>query len=730
MKPRTLVILVGALSCILDGPARAALCTAPQLFNPVTSIPLGVRPNRAVFADFNHDGILDAAFPIRDQLVGGYGTSIAVMLGNGGGGIGNGTFAPAIFYTVGQQVLEAVSVDLDGDGNLDLAVTNGVDNDVSILHGHGDGTFDLARNVPCGTNPYGIATGDFNHDGIPDLVVANNSIAAVSVLIGLGGGTFAAPASYPVPDLSLSVVVGDLNRDGELDLVATAYYGGMAVLLGNGDGTLQPAQAVSTGGVPYVMALADVDGDGILDLIAGNQGYGGLAVLKGTGTGLFGPPTIYGHWSWSVGGVVVADFDGDGISDVALTNCTGNTVIILKGQGSGGVGNGEFTVHSAYPVGSFPVGLAVGQLNGDGALDLATAAYDGGSASILLGGCITPPPPPPPPQAPHLVSVRDVPNDHGRKVFLRWNKSSLDYAGAQSFGGYRVWRRLPPEAAALVARVGAANRTYTQRGVNGATDPARILTDYWEALATLPGEGLAGYGYTAPTIQDSTADSNPFTAFFVTALTANPGLFYESNVDSGYSVDNIPPEMPAAFAAQYVAGATHLRWSANLEPDLSGYRLYRGSAPEFEPGQASLVAAVSDTTFVDADCVGCFYKLAAANRSGFESPYAMISPSGTTAVDPSRLPVTLYLAAPSPNPARSGSSFTFGLPRPALVSLAVYDVNGRLVRELARASFPAGEHAIRWDLRNADGAPVSGGLFFVRLSAEGRTRTGRLAVIR
>ena len=727
MNPRPFTFLVAALSCALAGPVLATVCTQPVWFNPSTSISMGMRPNRVVLADFNHDGILDAAVPFRDQLSSGYGTSIAVMLGNGSGGVGNGTFASPTLYTTGTQVMEAVAADLDGDGNLDLAVTNDQDNNVAILHGHGDGTFNLAGNAPCGPNPYGIATGDFNLDGIPDLVVGNNSVASVSVLRGLGGGTFAAPVAYSVADLSLSVVVADLNRDGHPDVVATAYYGGMAVLLGNGDGTLRPAQAVNTGGVPYVMALADVDGDGNLDLLAGNQGYGGLAVLKGTGTGTFGTPAIYGAGSWSVGGVVVADFNGDGISDVALANATGNAIVILKGQGSGGVGDGTFALQRTYPVGSFPVGLAVGELNGDGSKDLLTAAYGSGSISSLLGGCITPPLPP---QAPHLVSVKDVPNDHGRAVFLRWTKSSLDYAGASSFAGYRVWRRLPPEAAALLAGRAVADPGIMMRAISDDLDPTRVLTDYWESLATLPGEGLEGYGYSAPTIQDSTAGSNPYTAFFVTALTSYPGTFYQSNVDSGYSVDNIPPEMPAAFAAQYVAGATHLRWSSNLEPDLAGYRLYRGSSSSFQPDTTNLVAVVPDTTYVDATGGAYYYKLTAANRSSLQSPSALLAPGATLAVDPDRVPTALFLAAPSPNPARSGATFRFGLPREAAVSLVVFDVNGREVRELARTRYPAGEHTVGWDLRDASGAPVSGGLFFIRLRADGVARVGRVAVVR
>jgi len=78
----------------------------------------------------------------------------------------------------------------------------------------------------------------------------------------------------------------------------------------------------------------------------------------------------------------------------------------------------------------------------------------------------------------------------------------------------------------------------------------------------------------------------------------------------------------------------------------------------------------------------------------------------------------LFLAAARPNPARAAAVLRFGLPRAAEVSLAVYDVGGREVRELARTSFPAGERDLTWDLKDRAGVPVAGGLFFIRLRAD------------
>ena len=98
--------------------------------------------------------------------------------------------------------------------------------------------------------------------------------------------------------------------------------------------------------------------------------------------------------------------------------------------------------------------------------------------------------------------------------------------------------------------------------------------------------------------------------------------------------------------------------------------------------------------------------------------------------DGTSVPQTVSLAAPHPNPARTWAALRFGLPRNAAVSIAIFDVTGRLVRELAGTQFAAGEHALTWDLCDSGGAPVSSGLLFVRMNADGLTRTGRLVVVR
>jgi hypothetical protein len=367
----------------------------------------GDGPYSITAGDFNADGIIDLAVGVFDS------NNVSILLGNGNGGRGDGTFSAKVDYLTGDTPSGVTSGDFNADGILDLAVTNWSSNNVSILLGYGssgqgDGTFSAKVDYPTGNGPRGVAGGDFNADGILDLAVTNGGLGNVSILLGYGSsgqanGTFTAKVDYPTGNGPRGVASGDFNADGILDLAAVNYTSDhVSIFLGygsggRGDGTFAAKVNYTAGDAPWSVATGDFDADGILDLAVANWSSNNVSIFLGNGSSGRGNGTFASKVNYPTGngprGVAGGDFNADGILDLTVANYDSDDVSILLGNGSEGRGNGTFTEKVDYSTGGHPFSVTTGDFNSDGILDLAAVNYFSNKLHIFMGEgeCSVPP---------------------------------------------------------------------------------------------------------------------------------------------------------------------------------------------------------------------------------------------------------------------------------------------------------------------------------------------------
>jgi len=196
------------------------------------------------------------------------------------------------------------------------------------------------------------------------------------------------PRHFLVGAAPASVAIADFNRDGKPDLaVANNGSGDVTVLLGDGKGGFAPAAGspFPAGKNPNDIAVGDFDGNGTLDLAFPNHDTHGVTVLLGDGKGGFRPAAGSPFTVASrphPHGIAAGDFNGDGRLDLAVESWGDNAVEVLFGTGKGG-----FTSPGRrFAVGRMPYQrLRSADVNRDGKPDLLTTNFEGNSVSVLLG---------------------------------------------------------------------------------------------------------------------------------------------------------------------------------------------------------------------------------------------------------------------------------------------------------------------------------------------------------
>ena len=301
---------------------------------------------------------------------------------------------------------------------------------------------------------------------------------------------------------------------------------------------------------------------------------------------------------------------------------------------------------------------------------------------------------------PRITSIDDIPSDQGGKVYVHFLPSFFDHPNGTG-QMYTVFRRDIVDT-----------------------------TAQWVVVLSGGAIGDTQYTYEIPTLMDSTVDHEGITSFKVVA-SMNEGNFH-SQVETGYSIDNIAPEVPTGMGVLAMDNSIFLSWDISEAEDFQYFQLERSSTATGL--DTTVIIELIENTYEDFNVYSgteYSYKLAAydyaGNRSDFTEPVSAILLS----IDPlSLIPNAFALHQNYPNPFNPSTQIRYDLPDNEFVSINIYDVKGRKIKSLINIYQEAGYRSITWDATNDLGQTVSAGMYIYTILAGEFRQTKKMVLLK
>jgi hypothetical protein len=251
---------------------------------------------------------------------------------------GKGRFSPgSTFGRPEWETRNAAVADLNGDQQPDIVIANRFEKDSAsyVCLNRGKGRFD----ANCfAVSPYPSTTitpADFNGDGLIDLAVPHRDRGQSYVYINAGNASFPERRRVPFgpPDSRMRATeAADLDGDGVLDIVAIDEARGVSAYFGRKDGTFSSGVEIADGKVtPYAVAVKDLNGDGRIDIVAGHV-EAMPAIYFNTGDGRRYTRVTFGDAKGAAYGFAIADVDADGVLDIAIARSDAPNVLYFGGR--------------------------------------------------------------------------------------------------------------------------------------------------------------------------------------------------------------------------------------------------------------------------------------------------------------------------------------------------------------------------------------------------------------